>query len=82
VEWIMDYGASNHMFVIASFFSSYDTQKNASQNFSIGDGKQLLVVGFGNVKVPNGTLEYFFHVQGMPINLFYSYRACQQVYKF
>lgn len=30
VEWIMDYGSSNHMSGITSLFSSYDTQKHTS----------------------------------------------------
>ena len=49
---------------------------------SIGNGKQLDVIGFGNVKVTNGQLEDVFHVQNMPINLLPIYRACQKGYKF
>jgi len=78
----MDFGASNHMSRTASLFSSYYTHKHTSQKFSIGDGKQLSVIGSRNVKVPNGTLEYVFHVQGMPINFLSIYRACQKGYKF
>lgn len=39
-------------------------------------------MGFGDVTVPNGTLEYIFHVQGMPINFISIYHSCQKGYKF
>ena len=49
VEWIMDSGASKHMIDNASLFTSYDNNKHSSQKVPIGDGKQLDVIGFGNV---------------------------------
>jgi hypothetical protein len=36
--------------VLFHCFSSYDTQKHTSHKVSIGDGKQLSIVGYGNVK--------------------------------
>jgi len=78
----MDSGASKHMTGNASLFSTYDTNTHISQKVSIGDGKQLFVVGSGNVNVSNGTLEDVFHVKDMPINLLSVYRACQNGYKF
>jgi hypothetical protein len=45
---------------------------------SLGDGKQLDVIGSSNVQVTNGQLEDVFHVQNMPINLLSIYRACQK----
>ena len=78
----MDYGASKHMTDKASFFTSYDDNKRSSQKVSIGDGKQLDVIGSGNVKVTNGQLENVFHVQNMPTNLLSIYHACQKWYKF
>ena len=74
----MDYGASKHMTDKASFFTSYDDNKRSSQKVSIGDGKQLDVIGSGNVKVTNGQLENVFHVQNMPTNLLSIYHACQK----
>jgi hypothetical protein len=82
VEWIMDSGASNHMTGTASLFTSYDNNKHTTQKVSISDGKQLSVVGSGNIQVPNGVLEDVFHVEGMPINLLSVYHACQKGYKF
>lgn len=41
-----------------------------------------MLVGFGDVKVLNGTLEDGFHAQCMPINLLSNYHACQKGYKF
>ena len=55
---------------------------NTSQKFSIGDGKQLSVIGSSNVNVTNGQLEDVFHVERMPINLLSIYRACQKGFKF
>ena len=71
VEWIMDSGASKHMASDASLFTSYDNRKHISQKFSIGDGKQLSVIGSGNVDVTNGQLEEVFHVEHMPINFLF-----------
>ena len=82
VEWIMDSGASKHMTGDASLFSTYDNNTHTSQKVSIGDGKQLSVIGSGNVNVSNGTLESVFHVKDMPINLLSVYRACQNGFKF
>jgi len=78
----MDHGASKHMAGNASLFSTYDTNNHTYQKVSICDGKQISVVGSGNVNVSNGTLEDVLHVKDMPINLFYVYRACQNGYKF
>ena len=78
----MDSGASKHMTRNASLFSTYDTNTHTSQKVSIGDGKQLSVIGSGNVTNSNGTLEDVFHVKDMPINLLSVYRACQNGYKF
>jgi hypothetical protein len=63
-------------------FTSYDNNKHSSQKMSIGDGKQLDVIGPGNVQVTNGQLEDVFHVENMPINLLSIYHACQKGYKF
>jgi hypothetical protein len=52
----MDSSASKHMTDDASLFTSYDNNKHSSQKVSIGDGKQLDVIGFGNVQVTNGQL--------------------------
>lgn len=82
VEWIMDSGASRHMTGNASLFTSYDTNKHSSQKVSIGDGKQLSVIGSGNINIANGQLEDVFHVQNMPNNLLSIYRACQKGFKF
>ena len=82
VEWIIDSGASKHMTGNASLFYTYDTNTHTSQKVSIGDGKQLSVIGLGNVIVSNGTLEDVFHVKDMPINLVSVYCACQNGYKF
>ena len=71
VEWIMDFGASNHMTGSTSLFKYYDTKKNTTQKVSIHHGKQLLDIRSSNVNVPNSTLEYLFHVQGIPINLLF-----------
>jgi hypothetical protein len=54
VEWIMDYGGSKHITKNASLFTSYDNNKHSSQKVSIGDGKQLDVIGSGNDQVING----------------------------
>ena len=77
----MDFGASNHMVGITFLFSSYDTN-TYTHKVSISNGKQLLVVGSNDVKVPNGTLNDVFHVQGMPINFLSIYRAYQKYCKF
>ena len=82
VEWIMDSGASKHMTGDASLFTSYDNRKHISQKVSIGDGKQLSVIGSGNVNVTNGQLEDVFHVEHMPIKLLSIYRPCQKGFKF
>jgi hypothetical protein len=78
----MDFGASNHMLDISSLFSSYDSHKHTSLKVSIVGGKQLPVVGSGNIKVPIGTLEDVFHVQYMPINFLSIYHAFQKSYTF
>ena len=72
----MDFGSSKDMTGNASLFTSYDTNKHSSQKFSIDDGKQLSIIGSGNINVANGQLEDVFHVQSMPINLLSIYRAC------
>ena len=82
VEWIMDSGASKHMTSDASLFTSYDNRKHISQKFFISNGKQLSIIGFGNVNVTNGQLEDVFHVERMPINLLSIYCACQKGFKF
>jgi hypothetical protein len=76
VEWIMDYGASKHMTYTASFFTYYENNKHSPQKVSIGDGKQLDVIGSGKAQVTNGQLEDFFHVQNMLINFLSIYHAC------
>ena len=63
VEWIMDYGASNHMSSTNYLFNTYDTKKHTQQNVSIIYGNHVLVLGSCSVNVPNGTLEDVFHVQ-------------------
>ena len=78
----MDFSASKHMTRNASLFISYDNNKHSSQKVSIGDGKRLDVIGFGNVKVTNGQLEYVFHVHNMPIKLLSIYRVSHKGYKF
>jgi len=78
----MDSSASNHMYGIASLFSSYDIHKHTSQKISIGDDKQLSVVGSSNVKVLNGTLEDVFHVHSISINFFSIYCVRQKGYTF
>ena len=78
----MDFGASKHMTRNDSLFTSYDNNKHSSQKVSIGDGKQLDVIGSDNVKVTNGQLEDVFHVQNVPINSLSIYHACQKEYKF
>ena len=75
----MDYGASNHMFGTTYLFNSHGNKNYTEHKVSISDGNHILVLGFGNVNVPNGTLEDLFHVQGIPINLLSIYRACQWV---
>ena len=62
----------------ASLFTSYDNRKHISQKVFVGDGKQLSVIGSGNVNVTNGKLEHVFHVEQMPINLLSIYCACQK----
>ena len=75
----MDSVVSNHMTGTTSLFTSYATNRNTLQKVSISDGKYLLLVGFGNGKVPNGTLEDVFHVQGIPTNFLFIYFARQKV---
>ena len=72
----MDYGASKHMTRNASLFTSYDNNKHSSEKVSIGDGKQLDVIGYGNVKLINGQFEDVFHVRNIPINFLSIYCAC------
>jgi hypothetical protein len=67
-----------HMTGNAYLFTSYDNNKHSSHKVSIGDGKQLDVIGSSNVKVTNCQLEDVFHVQNIPINLLYIYHACQK----
>jgi hypothetical protein len=67
----MDSGDSNHMIGATSLFTSYDNNKHVAHKVSISDGKQLSVVGSGNIQVPNGVLEDVFHVEGTPINLLF-----------
>eukprot|EP01018_Ginkgo_biloba_P032166 Gb_21140 [translate_table: standard] len=38
----------------------------------------MTVLSLGNVDVPNGELKDVFHINGIPINLFSVYHACQQ----
>jgi hypothetical protein len=76
VEWIIDFGASNHMTGNDYLFTSYYNNKHSCQKVSIGDAKQLGVIGYGNMQLTNGQLEDVFHVQNMPINLLSIYRAC------
>ena len=78
----MDSGASEHMTGDASLFTPYENHKHISQKVSIGDGKQLSVIGSSNVNVTNGQLEDVFHVEHMPINLIFIYRADQKGFKF
>ena len=40
----------------ASLFTSYDNHKHISQKNSMGDDKQLFVIGSGNVNITNGQL--------------------------
>jgi hypothetical protein len=79
MEWIMDSGASKHMMENTSLFTSYDNHKHSSQKVSIGDGKQIDIIGFGNVQVTNGQLEDVFHVQNMPINCWITERRGESV---
>ena len=58
----MDSSASNNMTSIASLFSSYDTIKHIIDRNLISDGKLLLVVGYGNIKVIKNKLEDGSHV--------------------
>ena len=58
----MDFGASNHMTGTTYLFTSYDTNKHTTQKVPVNDGKYLSIVGFGDVKVPNDTLEDVFPV--------------------
>ena len=66
----------------SSLFTSYDKNKHISHKVFTRDGKQLFVIGFGNINVANGQLEDVFHVVNMPINLLSIYCACQKWYKF
>ena len=75
VESIMDFGVPNHMPSTNSLFNSHDSKKNTQHKVSIRDGNHLSLLGSGSVNVPNDTLEYVFHVQGIPINLLYIYHA-------
>ena len=68
MEWVIDSSSSNHMNGSFSLFTSCDSNRNTSQKVSISDDQYLLVRGYGNVKVHNGTLEYVFYVQGIIIN--------------
>ena len=78
----MDSGDSKHMAGNASLFTFYDNNKHISHKVFIGDGKQLSVIGSGNINVANGQLEDVFHVENMSINLLPIYSACQKWYKF
>ena len=78
----MYFGASNHTLGTTSLFNTYDNKKHTQHKVSISDGNHFSVLGYGNVHVPNDTLEYVFHVQGIPINLLSIFHACQKVYKF
>ena len=49
VEWIMDYGASNHTTALDSLFNSYDTKNLTHHKVSISDGNHLLVLRFGKL---------------------------------
>ena len=82
MEWVMDYGSSNHMNVSCSLFTSYDNDRNTSRKVSISDDQYLSVLGYGNVKFHNGTLEDVFHVQGTLINFLSIYCASPKSYKF
>ena len=70
VEWVMDFGASKLMTGDASLFTSYDNRKHICQKVSIGDGKQLSVIGSGNVNVTNGQLEEVFMLNTCPLSYF------------
>ena len=72
VAWIMDSGASKHMTGNAYLFTFYDNNKHISQKVSIGDGKQLSVIGFGNINVANGQLEYVFHEYSHQLSFYLS----------
>ena len=82
MECTIDSGSSNHMNGSFSLFTSFDSNRNTSQKFSISDDQYLLVMGYGNVKVHNGTLEDVFHVQGTLINFLSIYCASPKSYKF
>lgn len=70
VEWIIDYGASKHMTGNVSLFTSYDTNKHSSQKVSIGDGKQLSIIGSSNINVSNDQLEDVFMFKTCPSTYF------------
>ena len=65
----MDSNVSNHMTSLSPLLNSYDTKKHTQHKVSISDGNHLSLLGYGDVNVPNGTLEHVFHVQRMSINL-------------
>ena len=73
----MDSSAYQHMISNASLFTSYDNNEHISQKVSIGNSKQLFVIGSGNINVSNNQLEDVFHVENMPINFISIYCACQ-----
>ena len=78
MQSIMDFSASNHIIGTTYLFTSYDTKRLTTQKVYISDGKQLSIVGYGDVKIPNSTLEDSFHVQDMPINLLSIYSSCKK----
>ena len=51
----MDFGALKHMTGTSCLFSSYDTKRNTTRKVSVSDGKQISIVGSGDIKVSNGT---------------------------
>ena len=70
MEWIMDSGASKHMIGDASLFTSYDNCKHISQKVSIGDGKQLYVIGSDNVMLLMVNWKMFFMFNTFPLTYF------------
>lgn len=88
-RWLIDSGASEHMTSQRSMFTNYLPLSTLKRYVIVGDGRQLPVVGVGDVELSvfNGdcyiksTLNNVLHVPQMKINLFSVTSATKKGYK-
>ena len=70
-DYLIDYGASNHMVASKECFSTLTLSRGPI--IYMGDDSQILVVGRGSVKIHHGEFKNVLYVLSLIANLFYVY---------